>query len=67
MNIRCFLQTRFSETFFNKTLNRVIFVGSLCIYLFLALISPAKICILIHANKKLHYINVAKHTAEITK
>ena len=37
------------------------------VYLSLALDSPVKIYSLIHANKKLYYINIAKHMIEITK
>ena len=37
----------------------------LVVYLTLALNSPVKIYSLIHANKKLYYINIAKYAIEI--
>ena len=37
------------------------------VYLSLALNSPVKIYNLIHANKKLYFINIANYAIEITK
>ena len=37
------------------------------VYLTLALNSPVKIYSLIHANKKIYLLNIAKYTIEITK